>query len=217
MYTELDIQSWPRKDQYNFFKDFDIPFFNICADIDVTSLVQMSKLKKVSFFIASLYASTRAVNEVEAFRYRIKDDKVIVYDVIHAGSTVLYKDETFGFCYFPWDPDYKTFSEQSLKILQEFTGKKETLNPRVEQDDLIHYSIVPWIRFTSISHARKFRSGDSIPKIVFGKYFQQEGVWKMPVSVEVHHALLDALHVAKYFDVFQETICNFSSMVKSSV
>ncbi len=215
MYTEIDIQSWPRKDQYYFFKDFDLPFFNICADIDVTPLVQMSKQMKSSFFIASLYASTRAVNEVEAFRYRLKEDKVIVYDVIHAGSTVLYKDKTFGFCYFPWDPDFRTFSEQSLKILQEFTEKKESLNPRVEQDDLIHYSVVPWIRFTSISHARKFRSGDSIPKIVFGKYFQQDGVWKMPVSVEVHHALMDALHVAKYFSRFEEIIRDISSQKKS--
>ena len=78
------------------------------------------------------------------------------------------------------------------------------LDPRTGRYDLIHYSTLPWIKFTSISHARKISRMDSIPQMVFGKYFKDGATSKMPFSIEVHHALIDGYHVAKYHEKFQD-------------
>ncbi|MBL7136547.1 MAG: chloramphenicol acetyltransferase [Candidatus Marinimicrobia bacterium] len=206
MYKKLNIENWERKDQFFFFKDYDNPFFNICTEVDVTELFNFTKEKELSFFITSLYASIKAVNLVEEFRYRIKDDDVIIYDEIHAGSTVLNEDDTFSFCYFTFKSSFNEFNIEAKQTLQNIIRNKGTFDPRSNQDNLIHYSVIPWISFLSISHARKFRTNDSIPKIVLGKYNNKDNRLMMPISIEVHHSLVDGLHVSKYLNKFQEIL-----------
>jgi chloramphenicol O-acetyltransferase type A len=202
----LDLESWNRKQHFYFFKEYDHPFFNICADVDVTHLLPYTKEHHLSFFIASLFLSMKVANAIPEFRYRIRGERVIVHDVVHAGSTVLNADQTFSFCYFDYDGNFRAFNEMASRKLGRYQEGYKSFETEEHRDDLIHYSIIPWISFTSFSHARKFKTGDSIPKIVFGKYFELGGVIKMPVSVEVHHSLMDGIHVGKFFDRFQELL-----------
>ncbi len=210
----LDLENWNRKELFYFFKDYDNPFYNICTDLDVTKLYRYVKDHKISFFQTSLYLSLKAANNIEEFHYRIKDDKVIVYETIHSGSTILNKDDSFSFCYFDYYPDFKQFAKNVLRILEENERNRGALSARENQDDLIHYSMIPWISFTSFSHARKFNVEDSIPKIVFGKYYKANNSLKMPVSVEVHHSLIDGLHVGKFFDLFQQHLNDPLNLLK---
>jgi len=203
MYKEIDLNNWNRKSQFDFFKDYDIPFFNITANVDVTNLYQFCKNKNLPFFLSSLFFLTKAINEIEEFRYRIKGDGVICYDKIDAGSTILMDDNTFGFCYFEYIDDLQQFIDAGNKEI-EILKKKKGLDPKLSDDNLIHCSSVPWISFTGIQHARKFRTGDSIPKLVFGKYFKDGDRLKMPLSVEAHHALLDGYHVSELLKKYQK-------------
>ncbi len=202
----LDLQSWKRREQFFFFLKYENPFFNICADVDVTSALELAKQRELSFFILSLFLSSKAANSIEEFRYRIQDKSVLVHDVIHPGSTVLNSDETFGFCYFTYDPDFAVFNQTAISDLQKFKDGEKSFDPRDERDDLIHYSVIPWVSFRSFAHARRYRNGDSIPKIVLGKYYENGGRMKMPVSVEVHHSLMDGLHVGRFYEIFQENL-----------
>ena len=85
----LDLENWNRKELFYFFREYEQPFFNICADVDVTSLVKFTKDRNISFFKASLYLSLKAANEIEPFRYRIRENKVIVHEVIDGGLIAL--------------------------------------------------------------------------------------------------------------------------------
>jgi len=77
---------------------------------------------------------------------------------------------------------------------------------RFEGINLIRYSTLPWFDFTSISHARDFSNDDSAPRITFGKITETAGRRTMPVSIHVHHALADGLHVAQFADLFQKLL-----------
>ncbi len=103
----LDLKNWNRKELFYFFREYEQPFFNICAPVDVTSLVKFTRESDISFFKASLYLSLKAANEIESFRYRIRENKVIVHEVIDGASTVLNDDETFSFSYFDYDPNFQ--------------------------------------------------------------------------------------------------------------
>ncbi|MCF6237594.1 MAG: CatA-like O-acetyltransferase, partial [Candidatus Marinimicrobia bacterium] len=70
----------------------------------------------------------------------------------------------------------------------------------------IHYSVIPWVHFSGLSHPRNYGTDDSIPKIVFGKYVTQAKKVLMPLSVEAHHSLLDGFHLGLYFEGFQQSI-----------
>jgi Chloramphenicol O-acetyltransferase len=49
---------------------------------------------------------------------------------------------------------------------------------------------------------------DSIPRISWGKYFEEVGKIKLPLSVQAHHALVDGIHVGQFFNTFQEILDN---------
>jgi chloramphenicol O-acetyltransferase type A len=205
----LDIERWNRRRQFEFFKDFDNPFFNICTNVDVTPLLDLTRgAQNISFVIAYHFLSMKAANEVEPFRYRLRGDKVFVYDYIHAGTTLLLADETFTFVYFDFTEDFEVFHTRAKESIARAQAGLSRLDEREDQDDLIHHSVIPWITFTSISHARNWRRTDSIPKIAFGKYRPDGDRIKMPVSVEVHHALMDGLHVGRYFEKVESYFSN---------
>jgi chloramphenicol O-acetyltransferase type A len=75
-----------------------------------------------------------------------------------------------------------------------------------ERPDVIHYSALPWFSFTGLSHPRNFGDGDSIPKISFGKIFERDGKSYLPLSVHVHHGLVDGYHVGLFVQKFQQLL-----------
>lgn len=200
----LDLDAWPRREHFEFFRDYDQPFFNVCAEVDVSVVARRCRASGgPSFFLATLHASLAAANAVEEFRTRIRGDEVVVHEVVHGGSTVLLPGDRFAFAYFDWDPDFERFARGARRVLDAVRKRPRALDDRPDRDDLLYYSVLPWISFTSFAHARKSRPGDSVPKVVFGRYHGAEGAERMPVSVEVHHALVDGLHVGRFLERFQ--------------
>ncbi|MES1244896.1 MAG: chloramphenicol acetyltransferase [Acidobacteriota bacterium] len=202
----LDLENWPRRATFEFFRGYDNPYFNICAPLDAGPLVDFVKATPgTSLFLAYLYLSLRIANEMEQFRYRLSGGHVLIHDRIHAGTTIPIDDDRFDFAYLDYDEDFGRFqaaAKEALALARASGGKMEA---RDDRTDLVHYSAAPWISFTSISHARNWKREDSVPKIVFGKVSEQGGRRLIPVSVEVHHALMDGLHVGRYLERLQES------------
>lgn len=202
----LDLQTWNRREHFHFFKTYEQPFFNICAEVEVGALLKYCKAQRLSFFIASLFLSTKTANAIAPFRYRLRGEQVLVHDRVDAGSAVLMRDETFDFCYFDFTPDFQRFHQNAKRRLEELTQGRGRFETREGRDDLLYYSVIPWVSFTSFANAQKSFTQSSAPKIVFGKYHEVGGRIMMPVSVEVHHALMDGLHVGRYFELFQREL-----------
>lgn len=193
----LDVNNWARRDQFEFFRGFDKPYFNVCVPLDVTELVALLRERPgSSVSLAYHYLALRIANEVEPFRYRLRDGKVLVHDVIHGATTVLLSNESFAFAYFDYTADYRKFTADAQRVIKEV--KREGIFKDSPSDDLIHFTTLPWVSFTSFSHARNWGQEDSVPKITFGKFTNEGKRVLMPFSVEVHHALMDGLHVGRY-------------------
>ncbi len=203
MRNKIDLDTWVRKDHFNFFKQFDEPFYSVCVNIDCTKAYSKAKEGGVSFFLYYLYCSLQAVNQIDVFRCRIVDEEVFIYDIVNASTTVNRPDGTFAFSYIDYQPSFEEFAEGAQKEIARVQASTD-LVPSNGTANLIHYSAIPWINFTALTHARAFSFPDSIPKISFGKMTDNNGVKSMPLSVTVHHGLVDGLHVGQYIDLFQE-------------
>ena len=198
----IDIDNWNRKEHFLFFSKFDEPFFGVTVKVDCTTAYLKAKENGVSFFLYYLFRALKAANEVENFRYRIIENQVYGFPTVNASPTINRPDGTFGFAYMDYFEDEKQFYE---KALQEIENVKSTNNllPAVSGENVIHFSAIPWLDFTSISHARSFSHPDSCPKISFGKMTENNGVKEMPVSIHGHHALMDGYHVGLFVEKFQ--------------
>ena len=212
MQRYIDIATWPRRDTFEFFRGFDKPYFNVGTSLDVTNLVaEIKKRPGFSLSLAYHYFALRVVNEIEPFRYRLRGDQVLVHDVIHGGTTLLLPDETFIMSYFDYQEEFEQFMNDAMKAIDEQRAAA-AFDPRPE-DNRIHFSVLPWIAFTSFSHARNWGREDSVPKMAFGKISEVNGRRMMPFSVEVHHALMDGITVGRYLDRLQEMLLNPASYI----
>lgn len=202
MKNKVIIDEWVRRDHFLFFSKFEEPFFGVTVNIDCTIAYEQAKLKGVSFFFYYLYRALKAANGIENFRYRIVNKEVFLFDQNNASPTISRPNGTFGFAYMDYYNDESTFYKMALEEKQRVESSTD-LMPSGSGENVIHFSAVPWLDFTSISHARSFSFPDSCPKISFGKITVNNGVRSMPVSIHVHHALADGYHVGLFVEEFQ--------------
>lgn len=196
-YKVIDTNQWKRKEQFDFFRTYDEPFFGVCFDLDISKIYSQAKQNKHSVFLTYLYFIMKAVNSIEEFKYRILDDKPILFEKINVSSTIARPDHTFGFSYFKFHDDFQLFCEEaSIEI--DAVKHSKSLSSDFNKLDVIHFSSLPWIQFTSISHARSFKVSDCIPKITCGKIYQNENTFKLPIAIHVHHALMDGYHIGEF-------------------
>lgn len=199
----VDVTNWNRREIYRFFSAFSEPFYGMVAEVDVTRTYTRCKGSGESFFLTYLHRAMMAVNALEPFRLRIEDGQVNLYGAIHSSATINRDDGTFGFSFIVYDPDYEVFKTNALAETERIRNSHELLPPRNGQD-AVHCSSIPWVSFTSISHARHYGSGDTAPKISFGKMTEKDDKLFMPCSVHVHHALVDGKDVGDFYRLFQE-------------
>lgn len=205
MKTLLDIENWPRKEHFHFFRQFEEPFFGATVEIDCTQAYTTAKALNTSFFSYYLHQTLVAVNTIESFRYRISDDKIYVYDQVNASATIGREDGTFGFSLIEYNSDFTVFATNTSNEIERIQSTTGLFTRSFDDDNVIHFSAIPWLDFTSLSHARSYTFPDSCPKISFGKMkIADNGKRTMPMSVHVHHGLMDGFHLGQFVDCFQD-------------
>ena len=203
MKQKLNLDTWNRKEHFLFFKQMEEPFFGITVTIDCTNAYAKSKELGVSFFTYYLHKTLVAINAIEPFRYRILENEIYVFDRIDVSATIMREDKTFGFSQIEFAEDLLQFNENTkteIARIQTTTG----LLTREFSENLIHFSAIPWVNFTSFTHARSFSWPDSCPKISFGKMMDENGKKTMSMSINVHHGLMDGYHVGEFLTLFQQ-------------
>ncbi|MFC0877451.1 CatA-like O-acetyltransferase [Saccharicrinis sp. FJH2] len=204
----IDLENWNRRGHYEFFHKMDYPQFNICMDIDISNFISFAKQNGLSFYYSMVYASTTIINRIENFKYRIRDDKVVLHDKIHPSFTDMSNAESndlFKMVTVDLSDDIHDF----VKIARQTSeNQKDYFVPEklMGRDDLIYITCIPWISFTHISHTISLNKNDSVPRISWGKYYKQGKRTLLPFSVQANHSLIDGYHVGKYIDKLQTFI-----------
>lgn len=205
MQRELDIQNWNRKKLYEHYMTLADPFFAITAEVDVSYVYHLAKKSQTSFFARYLHACICAVNAVENLKYRIQNDKIIIYDRIAASATIARPDRTYGFSFIDYSEDFTTFhanlSREKQRILQ-----SDDLYPPSNTLDCVYCSAIPWIHFTGHKETFTGSNKDSVPRLAFGKVIEKQGKIMMPIAIAVNHALVDGYHVGQFLEEFQKNL-----------
>ena len=206
---KIDMSVWPRAEHFKFFLPFNQPYFNVVLDLEIKTLFDFAKTNQLSFTACYLYCLHQAVAGYAPIRYRIVGEQPVEVENIALSTVFLKEDESFRFVPLKNQDGIKAF-HQHYDQQKQLHLNKTLINPlfletaeRVEQ---IYISILPWFKFTGFKHAEHTPISSGIPKIVFGQYQQEQGV--MPISIEVHHALMDGLHISQFIDVFYQVIAD---------
>lgn len=202
--TYLNLDQWPRRAAFEFFRRFDVPCFNVCTRIEISRLKQeVSQRQTGTLALAYHHIAIRLCNQLEPFRYRLEGEQVRVHAVVNGSATVLRPDESFAFATLPHALDFAAFAAVGAQTMAAAQMPDSAFAPTSSDSAVVHLSTLPWVHFTSYSNARLWGVHDSIPKIAFGRIAQEGGRLWMPLSVEVHHALMDGLHVGRFIEAFE--------------
>jgi len=202
----LDIATWPRRDAFEFFRRFDKPYFNVCTRLDVARL-KAALPTGTGLSLACYFIALRLANENTPFRFRIEGDRVRVHEVVHGSTTVLRDDgESFSFAEFDHETDFAVFAAEARAAIDAARTMRASFDPRPDDVARVYFTSLPWLNFTSFSHARIWGREDSIPRFALGRAEPDgERLW-LPLSIEVHHALMDGVHVGRYVQDFEAVL-----------
>ena len=200
---KIDIENWNRKEHYNFFSSLDDPYWSITTQLECTHAYNEAKKSGTSFFLKYLHSTLWAVNEIEALKMRIVDDEIHCYDTINASATILRDDETFGCCFIEYTTDFNQFESNAQKQIAKTKCRQGMCLEMDYMLNQIHFSTIPWVKFSALTYAKSLSTQDTVPKITFGKYYKENNKMLIPISVQVNHALVDGIHVAKLLDKLQ--------------
>ncbi len=203
---EINIDTWRRKEHFNFFKNVAYPLYNICFDLDITSLIEFSKVNDLPINLVLVYFSTRTLNEIENFKYRLRKGKVILHDFLTPSfahidkGTDLFKMVTVKMC--TELIEFVQFAKEKAASQKEYFKVQDFIN----RDDFVFYSAIPWISFTSIDHTINLKQEDAIPRISWGKYFSRDQKVFLPYNIQVNHMFVDGIHLGMFKEKLEELI-----------
>ena len=205
---EIDIDTWKRREHFNFFSTTAYPIYNITFNIDVTKVKVYANKNKVSFNLSMIYLSTKALNTIENFRYRLHDNKVVLHDTLTPSYAEIDKgSELFKMITVPMEQNILQFI-QNAETKNKEQKNYFNISDFIGHDDLVFYSTLPWISFTSIDHTINMKKEDAIERVSFGKYFKEKNKIVMPYNIQVNHLFVDGIHLGMFKDKLDEVINN---------
>jgi chloramphenicol O-acetyltransferase type A len=201
----IDKKTWPRRQHFEFFTAFDHPQAGLTANVDVTAFHPFVKQRGHPITVAIVYVLSRAANAIPEFRYRIRGTDVVEHEIVHPAFTILGDDDLFGFCTLDYAEDFSQFVANAAERIAS-ARENPTLEEERGEDDVLYMTAVPWVSFTGILHPLHLDPGDSVPRIAWGRFFEEGNSLKMPLGVQAHHALMDGIHMGRFFASVQEDL-----------
>ena len=192
----IDMATWPRRGMYDYFSGVSNPFYSVTVQLDVTDLAAWARREGLSFYYALVYLCTQAVNQTEAFRYDIREGQVALLDRREPSFTDLKPGaELFHIVTMPAGEDIRAFCREAR---QKSRAQEVFLDMAAEAGPLIYFSCLPWVELTALTNERDFYRDDTVPRIAWGRYVEQNGRLKLGLSLEVNHRFIDGLHIGQF-------------------
>lgn len=203
---EINLETWNRREHFKFFSQMVFPFYSLSFTLDVTKFYDYVKERKLSFYYSLIFLSAKVLNQIDAFKYRIREGKIYLIDELIPSFTDLKAgSELFQITNVMLTDTMSSYCEACKKAVTSQKHFFPTIDEE-QRDDYIYYSSVPWIPFTSVTHEMDINKDDSIPRITFGKYEKNNKNITLPVSIQCNHRLIDGLHIGQFYRALEAVI-----------
>ena len=207
MKEKVNIENWERKEAFNFFSKFNDPYASVTTIINVDKLLNYAKDNKLSFYGIMSYVVLKTINDLNEYKYVLEDDGVYKYNQINMSFSVLKNNNILNFSRTVLYNDFEIFIKDFIDAKNE--AESESQIPYISGNNKIYITCIPWIRITAVDNPKNYDKVDSIPRICWGKYFFENGEYKMDISLQINHAFQDGYHIGLFFNTLQDNISKF--------
>ena len=209
-FTKVDLDEWKRGKLFKRYIDDMRIVMSLTVNIDVTRLIAFSKRNHLKFYPSMIWVVSKVVNAHDEFKYGWDSNgDLIRWEFISPSYTDFHKeDENFTKL-------VTTFSDDLFEFHSRFVADQETYKDHrafVENQppNFFDVSCLPWVAYQHFD-VHVFDEGKFLaPVITWGKYERKCGSCRMPVTMNLHHAVADGFHLSRFFTEVQELIHSFA-------
>ncbi|MBT2218068.1 type A chloramphenicol O-acetyltransferase [Virgibacillus dakarensis] len=180
--------------------------FSITANIDITTLLEQLRNKRIRFYPTFIYMVTRIVNSHKEFRTCFNDDGTLGYwEHIIPSYTIFHNDnKSFSSIWTEFSDEFRIFYNNCLDDMKQYAEVKGFFTKENAPENSFPISSIPWVSFTGFNLNVNNNHDYLLPIITGGKYFNQEDKILLPISLQVHHAVCDGFHASTFIKELQQ-------------
>jgi len=202
--TVITLDNEHRRKHFALFQNMAMPHFSLVSPIPVNRLMAFIGDNKLHFSGTIVFLISKVANEIREFKWRIRGDTIVEHDLVHPSYTVRTDaSEVFSYCYVDFTPDYSAFIA-AAQLAQTRMREQPSLEDVPDRDDYLFMSSIPWVHFTSMTHAMHIPTHDSVPRLTWGKIKTSYDEMLMPVGAQAHHGVVDGSHMGAFFERLTE-------------
>lgn len=216
MFTQIDMQKWPRGQMFYYFSKMAPTGYSITVKVDVTKFYESIKKNNLKFFAAYLWIVTKNINNQMEFKCAVQNEKLGYFDKL----TPLYAnfhddDKTISLMWTEYNDSFMEFHKTYLENKEKFGNQHGILSQpdTLPPPNAYTVSCVPWINFEHFSLMSYENKPYYFPSIEAGKFYDEGNKKLMPLSITVHHATTDGYHINKFLEELQKDMDNFNSFI----
>lgn len=218
---EINVETWERKKQYDWFKNFSNSCYALDVRMDVTKLVQFKNENNLSFFICMLYIIVKALNSFDEMKMRLVDGKPVIFDDINPAYTVMTDGGVFENVRHKNYKDFNEFYSVANKVIENAKKQIKTTDENYNPENCwneYYITCLPQLDFNHMAHPMPDdKSSLSIPRICWGKFIDDNGKYELTLNITVSHMFVDGYPLSQVFIKIQEMLDDVESILNKNV
>ncbi len=208
MFRLIEMEQWERREHFKYYMDTLPCGYSLTAKLDVTGLLARLREQGVRFYPAMLYLIASTVNGTREFCMGVDGEgRPGFWDEMHLVHTVFHEDDkTFSDIWTNYHEDFSVFRESLERDIREYGDKKGAKVKPGQPPNFFCVSCTPWLHYEGYSAYCAGGRPALFPVITFGKYEEENGRLRLPLTVTISHAAADGYHTSMFFQDLQERI-----------
>lgn len=211
-YTKIDMNEWDRGRLFEAYIERMRVVMSLTADVNVAPMLNFTKTNCLKFYPAMIWAVSKTVNARGEFKYGWNErGELIKWDFVSPSYAEFHKDdEKCMKTVTEYSDGLFDFHERFLKDREKYKNSRGFVAN--QPPNFFDVSCLPWLRYRSFD-MHVFDDGKFLaPVVTWGKYERDGGRYLMPLTMNIHHAVADGFHLARFFIELQALIDSLGVM-----
>ncbi|WHH58604.1 CatA-like O-acetyltransferase [Petroclostridium sp. X23] len=200
-FNPIDLQTWPHGQMFYYFSKMAPTGYSLTVDLDVTMMKAALKNRKIKFFPAYLWLTTKMLNRQVEFKVAMVDSVLGYWDVLTPLYATFHEDDkTISLMWTEYDDTFSFFYDSYLENQQQYSNHHGLLSQsdRLPPANSYTVSSLPWVGFKHFAFHSYENKPYYFPTIEAGKFIENNEKIMMPLSITVHHATTDGWHIKTF-------------------
>ncbi|WP_018756452.1 type A chloramphenicol O-acetyltransferase [Paenibacillus terrigena] len=205
IFNPIDMDNWPRKPYFDHYLNQVRCTYSVTANIDITRLRLEVESKGMKMYPVLNHMLTTVVNQHREFRTCFDlDGRLGFWDRMSPSFTIFHDDDkTFSSIWTLYSEDFDVFYNRYLDDMSRYGNVKGFMTKPNVPPNTFSISSIPWVSFTGFNLNIYNEATYLLPIFTIGKFFEQDGKIRLPLSGQFHHAVCDGYHAGVLYNELQ--------------